>query len=145
MNIYDVSDTMWAWSRLWFKELFDAGGCQTIPESNSYEASENVNILLWCRYVPVPGLYWADAASIGTVQARYWQRMACLQSIYKDQILVLSCDASAGIAGTFQFCFLENYWSLGHGYEEWSGSKPLHCFCTAFKALFVLYILFCCH
>ena len=31
------------------------------------------------RYVPVPGLYWADAVSIGPVQARYWQLMACLQ------------------------------------------------------------------
>ena len=30
--------------------------------------------------MPVPGLYWADAASIGPVQARYWQLMACLQS-----------------------------------------------------------------
>jgi len=29
--------------------------------------------------VPVPGLYWTDAASIGQVQARYWQPMACLQ------------------------------------------------------------------
>ena len=31
------------------------------------------------RYVPVPGMYWADAASIGPVQARYWQPMASLQ------------------------------------------------------------------
>jgi len=29
--------------------------------------------------VPVPGLYGANAASIGPVQARYWQLMACLQ------------------------------------------------------------------
>jgi len=29
--------------------------------------------------VPVPGLYWADAASIGPVQARYWQLTAWLQ------------------------------------------------------------------
>jgi len=29
--------------------------------------------------VPVPGLYWADAASIGPVLVRYWQLMACLQ------------------------------------------------------------------
>ena len=28
--------------------------------------------------MPVPGLYWADAASIGPVQARYWQLMAYL-------------------------------------------------------------------
>ena len=29
--------------------------------------------------MPVPGKYWANAASIGPVQARYWQLMACLQ------------------------------------------------------------------
>ena len=28
---------------------------------------------------PVPGLYWFDAASIGPVQAQYWQLNACLQ------------------------------------------------------------------
>ena len=32
-----------------------------------------------CSYMPVPGLYWADAASSGPVQARYWQLRACLQ------------------------------------------------------------------
>jgi len=26
-----------------------------------------------CHYVPVLGLYWSDAGSIGPVQARYWQ------------------------------------------------------------------------
>ena len=31
--------------------------------------------------MPVPGLYWADAGSIGPVQARYWQLMACLQGV----------------------------------------------------------------
>jgi len=30
--------------------------------------------------VLVPDLYWADAASIGSVQARYWQPIACLQA-----------------------------------------------------------------
>jgi len=35
--------------------------------------------------VLVPGLYWADAASIGPVQARYWQLTAHLQDIvYRD-------------------------------------------------------------
>ena len=29
--------------------------------------------------MPVPGLYWADAASIGPVQARFWQLMTFLQ------------------------------------------------------------------
>jgi len=29
--------------------------------------------------MPVPGLYWADAASIGPVPARYWHIMVCLQ------------------------------------------------------------------
>ena len=28
------------------------------------------------------GPYWADAASIGPVQARYWQQMACLQGLH---------------------------------------------------------------
>ena len=35
-----------------------------------------------CRYVPVPDLYWANTASKGPVQARYWQLMACLQGSY---------------------------------------------------------------
>ena len=31
--------------------------------------------------VPVPGLYWSDAASIGPVQARYWQLTACFCTV----------------------------------------------------------------
>ena len=43
--------------------------------------------LYTCRYMPVPDLYLADAASIGPVQARYWQLLACLQGI------TVLCDA----------------------------------------------------
>ena len=32
--------------------------------------------------MPVPGRYWSDVPSIGPVQARYWQLMACLQTVY---------------------------------------------------------------
>ena len=32
-----------------------------------------------CPYMPVPRMYWADAASMEPVQARYWQLIACLQ------------------------------------------------------------------
>ena len=31
-------------------------------------------------------MYWADAASIGPVQARYWQLMACLQGYSRDML-----------------------------------------------------------
>ena len=37
--------------------------------------------------MPVPGLYWSDAASIGPVQARYWQLMACLQGLLITTII----------------------------------------------------------
>ena len=34
--------------------------------------------------MPVPGLYWADAASIGPVQARYWQLTPHFQGFAYD-------------------------------------------------------------
>ena len=42
------------------------------------------------RYVPVPGLNWAAAASIGLVQAQYWQLMACFQG-YCHTIFDIQC------------------------------------------------------
>ena len=42
--------------------------------------------------MPVPGLYWADAARIGPVQARYWQLMACLQG--NDNLTIYSSGST---------------------------------------------------
>jgi len=53
------------------------------PEDSNQNAYEDDSILAdrscSSRCVPVPGLYWADADSIGPVQAQYWQLMAFLQ------------------------------------------------------------------
>ena len=43
------------------------------------------------RYLPVPGLYWADAASIGPVLVRYWQLMLWLTIWFSTTML---CDYS---------------------------------------------------
>ena len=40
--------------------------------------------------MPLPGMYWAYAASIGPVQARYWHLIACLQGTHsKEQITLI--------------------------------------------------------
>ena len=56
---------------------------QYIPDPQFWVADISggfhLDIDVSCRYLPVPGLYWADAASIGPVPARYWHITACLQ------------------------------------------------------------------
>ena len=39
-----------------------------------------------CPYVPEPGRYWADTASIGPVLARFWHEKACLQGHSRTMI-----------------------------------------------------------
>ena len=44
-----------------------------------------------CHNDPVPGQYWADAASIGPVLPRYWPIPACFQCVTLGKCLIPKC------------------------------------------------------
>ena len=57
---------------------YDIGSLLLITQEYPNSDTRSV-IFLGFLYLPVLGLYWADAACIGPVQAQYWQLTACLQ------------------------------------------------------------------